>query len=371
MTNTVAAPGRETHVAHLMDLAIRGLEPMYDEEKSLFCHRLRQTPSGIIREGISQRYTVMTLLGLLRAESAGYRPPVNIHATIDALYRNTEWVNNIGDLGLLLWLSSVSSRKLDTFYTTFDLENALHNYSDARKRPTMELGWFLTGLTCASQPEQEQPPYIERLARQTYTLLQSNQGKDGLFGHMGKWKSLAGALRGRVGSFADQVYPIIAMAHFGQVFGMKEASQNALRCATAICRLQGSLGQWWWHYDSTTGRVVERYPVYSVHQHAMAPMALFAAQDACNADFSEQIYKGLKWISGANELQQDLENAAAGVVWRGIRPTKWASYAARIRTLVGREQNLGAAEILFECRPYELGWLLYAHAGLSSGATGA
>lgn len=367
MTNTLATSGIETRVTHLVELAIRGLEPMHDEEKGLFCYRLKQTPSGNIREGISQRYTVMTLLGLLRAESAGYRSSVDIYATIDALYRNTEWVDNIGDLGLLLWLSSVSSRKLDSFYATFDLENALHNYSDARKRMTMELAWFLTGLTYASRAaEEKKRRQIEPLARHAYTLLQSNQGKDGLFGHMARWKSLAGAVRGHVGSFADQVYPILAMAHFSQTFAMKEASQKSLQCANAICRLQGPLGQWWWHYDSVTGRVVERYPVYSVHQHAMAPMALFAAEGACNADFSEQIYKGLEWISGANELQTDLENAAVGVVWRCIRPTNLATYAARIRTLMGEEQELGAAEILFECRPYELGWLLYAHARATS-----
>jgi hypothetical protein len=366
MTNTVAALGSETRVAQLVELAIRGLQAMYDEEQGLFCHRLKQAPSGTMREGISQRYTVMTLLGLLRAEAAGYRSPVDIYATIDALYRNTEWVDNIGDLGLLLWLSSVSSRKLDSSYATFDLENALRNYSDARKRLTMELAWFLTGLTCASRAEQEQPPYLEPLARQTYKLLQSNQGKDGLFGHMGKWKSLAGALRGHVGSFADQVYPILAMAHFGQVFGMKEALQNSLQCANAICRLQGPLGQWWWHYDSTTGRVVERYPVYSVHQHAMAPMALFAAEDACNADFREPIYKGLEWIGGANELQQSLQEKSASLVWRCIRPAKSTSNLARLSALVGQERTGGTLRILHECRPYELGWLLYALAGRES-----
>jgi len=368
MTNTLATSGTETRVTHLVELAIRGLESMYDEEKQLFCHRLKQTPSGNIREGISQRYTVMTLLGLLRAESAGYRSPVDIYATIDALYRNTEWVDNIGDLGLLLWLSAVSSRKLDSFYATFDLENALHNYSDARKRITMELAWFLTGLAYASRAEEKQRPYIEPLARQTYTLLQSNQGRDGLCGHMAKWSSLAGAVRGHVGSFADQVYPILAMAHFGQVFGMKEASQNALRCASAICRLQGPLGQWWWHYDSVTGGVFERYPVYSVHQHAMAPMALFAAQEACNADFSEQIYKGLGWISGANELQEDLEDESASVIWRCICPPKSASHFGRVPVLIGQQRTAGKLRVLHECRPYELGWLLYAFAGRESKA---
>ena len=149
------------------------------------------------------------------------------------------------------------------------------------------------------------------------------------------------------------------MAHFARTYEMEEAYQNALRCASAICRLQGPLGQWWWHYDSGTGCVVGHYPVYSVHQHAMAPMALSALQNTSNAEFGEQIYKGVEWISGANELQQDLEDAAAGVVWRCICP-KSTTFAARIRTLLGREQNVGAMQILFECRPYELGWLLYA-----------
>lgn len=368
MTNTLAATGNETRIAKLMRLAIRGLEPMYDHGRRLFCHRLKRTPSGNIREGISQRYTIMTLLGLLRAESAGYRSPIEISATIDALYRNTEWVNNIGDLGLLLWLSSVSSRRMDSFYAAFDLESAIRNYSDAQKRLTMELAWFLTGLTCASRAAEKPRQDLEPLIQQTYRLLQSNQGKDGLFGHMARWSSLAGAVRGRVGSFADQVYPIIAMAQFGRVFGMKEASQNALQCGRTICKLQGTLGQWWWHYDSVTGRVIEQYPVYSVHQHGMAPMALFALQDTCNADFSEQIHKGLGWTTGANELQQDLEDADAGVIWRCIRPRKSISYAARILSLAGKQPELGAAEILFECRPYELGWLLYAHARSSSAA---
>ena len=362
MTNTLIASARESRAGQLMGLAIRGLAPMYDKEKRMFCHRLKQTPSGNVREGISQRYTIMTLLGLLRAQAAGYDSPVDISATVDALYRDTEWVDNIGDLGLLLWLSAVSSRRLDSFYATFGLEHALRNYSDGRKRRTMELAWFLTGLVYASRTEEKRRAHLEPLIQQTYALLGANQGKDGLFGHLARRASLAGAVRGHVGSFADQVYPLYAMAQLGQVFGMDEAAQKALRCASSICRLQGALGQWWWHYDSVTGRVVEEYPVYSVHQHGMAPMALFALQDADIADFSEHIYKGLQWTSGANELKHDLEDASAGIIWRCIRPAKSEAYAARLHSLMGKPHELGSAEIVFECRPYELGWLLYAHA---------
>ena len=82
MTNTVAALGSETRVAQLVELAIRGLEAMYDEEQGLFCHRLKQTPSGNIKEGISQRYTVMTLIGAVACRSL---PDIGLPSTFAPL----------------------------------------------------------------------------------------------------------------------------------------------------------------------------------------------------------------------------------------------------------------------------------------------
>jgi hypothetical protein len=356
--------------SHLVKLAIKGLDSMYVPEKGLFCHRLQKTVEGMTREGISHRYTMMTLLGLLRADSAGLRPPVDIEATVDRLLDDTTWLDKLGDLGLLLWLCAATSRKhVRRFYTVFDLVGALERFPDARHRLTMELSWFLTGLAHASKTEHAAA--LEPLATETYRLVSANQGEHGLFGHMAKGRSLAGLVRGTVGSFADQVYPIFAMACFSRVFGNKEACDSAVRCARAICRLQGSLGQWWWRYDSVAGLVIGHYPVYSVHQHAMAPMALLALQETCGVDFRVPIDNGLKWITGSNELHQDLQDANAGVVWRCIQ-TKKSSYVAGIQALMGKEPILGPLQTLYECRPYELGWLLYALAqpglGLSSPA---
>ena len=366
MEHTItAAPAPQT--SHLLALAIRGIESMYGPEKGLFCHRLRKTSEGLVREGISHRYTIMTLLGLLRAHSAGLATSVDIEATVDRLFNNTAWIDNVGDLGLLLWLCAATSReRLRQFHQSFDLAGVLARFPDARRRFTMELSWLLTGLVYASRLEQTAD--LERLAHDTYQLIRANQGGHGLFGHMAKWHSIAGVVRGRVGSFADQVYPTFAMAHFSEVFGHQEARENALRCANAICSRQGSLGQWWWHYDSVTGGVVEHYPVYSVHQHGMAPMALFALQETCGADFDSHIYGGLNWISGANELHQNLGDSDAGVAWRCIQPPKSNPCTAGIRVLMGKEPSRGPLHILYECRPYELGWLLYAFAQPTSTA---
>lgn len=361
--STIAAPVSRT--LHLVELALKGLAAMYDPEKRLFCHRLVKTSRGMVREGISPRYTIMTVLGLMRAEAAGLESPINVEQTIDQLLADTAWVDNIGDLGLLLWLCAVSSpERLKRCTSTFDLSTALQRFPDARHCLTMELCWFLTGLAEASKVRQQSD--FEALARGSYDLVRRNQGSFGLFGHMGTSQSLTGFLRGRVGSFADQVYPIIAMSHFSRVFADDEARDNALRCANAICERQGRLGQWWWHYGSANGRVVEHFPVYSVHQHAMGPMALLAAEEACGVDFQGPIQRGLAWINGANEMKQDLEDSDAGVVWRCISPPNAGSFTKAVRTVMAKEPRQGVLEVLYECRPYELGWLLFAFAGSGS-----
>ena len=152
---------------------------MYDSEKGLFCHRLRKTSEGLKREGISQRYTVMTLLGLLGARRAELRSSVDIEDTIDQLFASTAWIDNVGDLGLLLWLcASVSRERLRQFQQYFKLAGALKRFPDGRRRLTMELSWFLTGLVKASK--MERTAEFERLALETYALVSCNQGESGL-----------------------------------------------------------------------------------------------------------------------------------------------------------------------------------------------
>jgi hypothetical protein len=67
---------------------------------------------------------------------------------------------------------------------------------------------------------------------------------------------------------------------------------NTNSIAPAICTVQGNSGQRWWHYDSRTDRVVEGYPVYSVHQDAMALMDLFDPAEAGSAHI-DAICKGV------------------------------------------------------------------------------
>jgi len=174
-------------------------------------------------------------------------------------------------------------------------------------------------------------------------------------------------VRGWIGSFADQVYPIYAMTKFLQIYQDEGALQAAVTCAQALCQAQGQLGQWWWHYDASSGRVVDGYPVFSVHQHGMAPMTLFALGKVIERDFEPWIHKGLKWINPQNELGLNMEDSGAGVIWRCLfRPKiqfrRYFSSALNQANSGMEHQSKKGLNVLFECRPYELGWLLYAFA---------
>lgn len=356
-------------VSALNQLAALGLVQMFDAEKQLFCFRLKLTPDGLVKEGISHRYTIMSLLGLHRLEAARQQfSPIGVKAALDGLLGRADWVSNIGDLGLLLWACAlVSPERLEEICAELDVKSALATFPESRLGRTMELAWFLTGVAHAIAAGGKNLSNLEGPALKTFELLVNNQGEHGFFGHIARRGTLAGIVRGRIGSFADQVYPIYALTRFAHAFQNRTALERATNCADAICRTQGSLGQWWWHYDALSGRVFQRYPIYSVHQEGMAPMALFALGEAAGIDFTESIYKGLAWISGKNELNRDLRDVSSSLVWRDIyRNNTLKMYLSEFAEFFRSDRSAVALDELAvncECRPYELGWLLYAFAG--------
>src|SRR6185436_11204863 len=283
----------------------------------------------------------------------------------NSFVRDPSWIRSVGDLGLLIWLTAAfAPDQLGRRFPLTDLKTALDRYVDARKGCTMELSWFLAGLAHAGLASPTLIPVLTATAMETYRRLRKNQGESGLFGHLSTSKSVVGFIRGRIGSFADQIYPIYAMAKFATAFHLEEPLELALKCATTLCGTQGAMGQWWWLYGAGTGDVLCRYPVYAVHQQGMAPMGLLALEEASGQSFKECIDKGLEWIYGKNELGRDMRDFSHDVIWRCIHPKRTQTKYWEIAwSLLGsRKENVSAEElqILFEDWPYELGWLLYS-----------
>jgi hypothetical protein len=284
---------------------------------------------------------------------------------MDLLCDNREWLNNIGDLGLMLWLwAAVAPGEMQDLYDGLNPSSALTQF-DIVTSPTMELAWFLTGLSYAAPLlPRNQRESTKGLAGEAYGLLVKNQGESGFFGHQSTSRGLRAKIRGSIGSFADQVYPIYALTQYARTYGENGALDRARRCADAICRAQGVLGQWWWHYEASSGRVFQRYPVYSVHQDGMAPMCLWAVGDATGHDYSEWIYKGLSWIYGNNEIECDMRDSSSGMIWRCLYSRGLRRRTREVLDVLGMTMDsTGDLSVLCECRPYHLGWLLYAFAG--------
>jgi hypothetical protein len=147
--------------------------------------------------------------------------------------------------------------------------------------------------------------------------------------------------------------------------------------AERLLACQHPLGQWAWHYNVRSGAVVDLYPVYSVHQDGMAPMALLPAERLLGISTVPAVARGVRWLFGGNELNESLIDTERAVVWRSIRrcaPLRSVVYPLKLASLadVGRSLNLGARlaspdtlEIDREMRPYHLGFCLYAFSALA------
>ena len=128
----------EAKIRALNSLSVRGLTSMFDDRRQLFCNRLVRTERGLEREGLSQRYTLMTLMGLRRGEAFGLRNPFNSEGIFNGLVRDMKWLDNIGDLGLLLWACAlIAPERFEEVYRKLNVAAAIHRDRYAIEEHTM------------------------------------------------------------------------------------------------------------------------------------------------------------------------------------------------------------------------------------------
>jgi len=349
-------------IPRLRELAIHGLERMYLPEKKLFVFRTRRAMDGIISEGFSRRYTAIALIGLAGEEKkllesvlAGH----NLQMVCERLKEEAGHVDNPGDAALILWAACATG-----YPDRREIRKRLLDLLSVDKaHPVVEVSWALDAL-CMNR-ESRDSDLIRGLAQR---LSSSFNERSSVFPHvLGENNN---GPRSHVSCFADMVYPIHALASYFKFSGDRIALDIATRCAEKICELQGPEGQWWWHYDLRTGNVIEPYPVYSVHQDAMAPMALFALHEAGGPDFYREIQKGLDWLAYSPEIRTSLIDEKADLIWRKVarrEPGKLSRYTQAIASRLHPSLRMPGMDIMFppglidyENRPYHLGWILYA-----------
>jgi hypothetical protein len=334
-----------------------------------FVFRVRRTDGGgIQQEGLSPRYTAITLLGMAHLGADDRRAILGDVRGEDVFARLVASVtagDNLGDVALALWASHEHG-VADLGSLTTRLEQL---QPAEREHPVVELAWTLSALADARIER------LDALRDRVAARLMAVYGRtSNVFPHV------AGAAQLRhVCCFADLIYPIQALAKYARATGNQVALDIASDAAVHLCSLQGEAGQWWWHYDYRTGDVIERYPVYAIHQDAMGPMGLLALRDAGGADCTPAIRRGLEWLAAAPELLgASLIDADADLIWRKVarrEPRKAVRYlqatASRVHPglrVPGVDVVFPATAIDYEDRPYHLGWLLYAWRGGELGA---
>jgi hypothetical protein len=373
----------------LLAVAEAGLPAMYEPEGETFAFtraagadrpRPGRTvttepaePAGWENRGTSTRYAAITALGVRLLPPERQRAILGGHTAQEftgLLIERLPGVTNLGDAALVAWAAADCGHP--------KLADALGRLAaldaDGGPRYTVEAAWALSALAAArALADVEQP-----LAAARDRLLRARIGGGPLFPHA-TGPGLLPWYRAHIACFADQTYPIQALARAHASGDDERALAAADACAAGIRALQGDGGQWWWHYDARRGSVVEGYPVYSVHQHAMAPTALFDLAEAGGTDSGAAIRRGLAWMLGPPELAAaappghdpepvilDEAGVTSRKVYRGD-PKKAVRAARGLATRALPGARLSVLDRVYrptavdrECRPYEFGWMLHA-----------
>jgi hypothetical protein len=344
--------------------------------------RSMQLPSGLFcyervrgdaqPRGRSLRYTLMASLGLARAGAAGYPHGFDLDAIYEALLAEVRSPElRPGDLGLYLWTDARAGAERGSELADL-LDRSLARQGGFAAREGMELAWIVQGLALQSERSSDER-FTRPLGTALDALVSANVARSGLFYHSG-----TPGFRRRFPNFATEIYSILALATVARLGLDERALPGARRAADRIVALQLPDGGWPWLYDAETGRVVERYEIYSVHQHAMAPMALLELAEAAGEPrYAEAATRGLRWIYGENELGRSMVDEQERLIYRSVRRRRpWdraflyantASSGVLGRSLAGHDRR---PELNATCRPYELGWLCEAWAGREAGAGG-
>ena len=311
--------------------------------------------------GESIRYTLIVLLGLLRAREAGLSLPVEPERLRDAVERALGRPEvTPGDFGLLLWVESRAGTGA-TERLVASLDDSLRLHDGLPAREGLELAWIVTGLALAAGESEAARTQL----RPALDQLLANQASSGLFRHFG-----APGVRRRFPNFATEIYSVLALTEVARQGLDERALPAARKAADRLLELQLPDGGWPWLYDAQRGDVVERYEVYSVHQHGMAPMTLFELTEVSGDErYAAAAHRGVPWMFGANELGENMAPLERGMTYRSIRRRRpldrlWLYANTALAGRLGRQRK-GAGrmlEINRTCRPYELGWLVEAWA---------
>lgn len=355
-------------------LALRGLRETYNNPSTPIPYTRRYESGTSTVQGQSIRYALISLIGLAKGNSMiGDQSELVTDLWQCIAKAGGVLAMNTGDLGLALWASAL--HKFD--FPKLDSKHVYQVFQQTRhKCDSVDLAWLLTGADQQLwiNPDNESAMQLNNDVK--HNLLSLYNAQTSLF-YRDARSGLTSFVSRRIACFANQIYPVMSFSIHYQRTKCTESSAIVAAVADKLCNKQGDRGQWWWLYDADSGEVVDGYPVYSVHQDGMAPMALMEASIATQKNYNDYIDRGFQWIDGNNEMNTSMILQDQGLIYRDIHKKG----IGRIRRMIdgtlwcmGWQKSHSTKcessiyEINQECRPYHPGWILYA-AGMMKSKT--
>lgn len=346
----------------LVRYALAGLRRCWMPEAGRWSHKYHLDGRAVPNESRPHSdiyYSINVLLGLARVRGALAAEPYDVPSLFRSLCTAMpKHPMRNGAPGMALWAAAALG--LDVPAVAADTLRPLAADVDALSGWTaQDLGLTLSGAVAQLRYDRTWMPLAAGLRD---LLLARFKGPGALFRDSGKGPRRA------IASFATQVYATLALYQFSEATGDAAALAAANACVAKLLALQGPHGEWPWFYDPRRQTVLDRYEVYSVHQHGMAPAILHHANDHGLPGARAAIERGFGWIFGNNEMGISMLVPSLQLIYRsqarrgfhGHRMARLLRLALPASVAHGGHPPIGGLRLTEEMRSYEFGWLLWA-----------
>ena len=257
----IAATVDQRAVNELVSFSIEHL-PSMRLSSGLYCYDMPLQTRQC--RGESVRYSLMALLGMQRAARAGLDGlPDLTELWLQCLERQASFT--AGDIGLAIWADTRRDCSA-TDDLVARLDRCCRREEAIASLVGMEIAWILIGLAHAAAG------YIRSAERPLLRVAEHMQRRrraaSGLYFHDAASASdVASRISRRRSTRCSRCRP-------GARRSVAGARDRGREPAGHLVRLQLPDGGWPWLFDADRATVVEPYEIYTVHQDAMAPMAL-------------------------------------------------------------------------------------------------
>ena len=346
----------------LVDYALRGLDRCWLPEFGRWSHIYHLDDRKQANESVPPSdvfYTLNVLLGIARV------PRVPPHIDLSGTFlRNVRQLSKLPvnryAFGVALWAAAELGLAIpdDVMH---HIDQVVMDNDRWRSFRAQDLGMILVGVV--AQAKHDRQRWCAIASQLFQFLLTRYHAPSGLF------FDAAFGLRRRYASFATQTYLLLACYAYGELMGDDRAIQIANACTRKLIERQGPNGEWPWFFDAASGRVLDFYEVYSVHQYGMAPAFLGHAEQHGVFEARSAIIRGFNWVLGQNQLGKpmlvpDLYLSIRSQARKAeLRTKSWRVLRALRNSMLGIEAALvdpSEVTLRLECRSYELGWILWS-----------